>query len=89
MELLGGTVPTNLHASRGGQPDRGRELNAIKLEIFKVEEMIKLHSSQRKDAEVRTVPPDFGLRRSTRRRRTSPTGGKRKELELCGENEMK
>ena len=79
---------SDLHPSNGSPPDRGRELNTIKLEILKIEELIRLQSSKRKDAEVRTVPPDFGLGKSTRRRGTLPRRGKMKELKLCGENEM-
>ena len=76
----------DLHPSNGSPPDRERELNAIKLEILKIEEQIRLQSS--KETEVRTVPPDLGLKKSTRKQGTVPRRRKWKELKLCGENEI-
>ena len=86
MALLGGTVPPDLHPSNGSPPDRERELNEIKLDILKIEEQIRLQSS--KEADVRTVPPDLGLKKSTRKQGTVPGRRKWKELKLCGKNEI-
>ena len=61
-------------------------MNAMKLEILKIEEQIRLLTS--KGAEVRTVPPDLGLKTSTRRKGRVPGRRKWKELTLCGQNEV-
>jgi hypothetical protein len=77
MELLGETVPP---IPKDGPPDRKKEINNIKLEITKIEEMIRLHSEQRKEkgkgTEVGTVPPYFGLKRSTKRKGKSSAGNR-------------
>ena len=85
---MGETVPP---IPQDGPPDRENEIDTIKLEISKIEEMLKLHSAQRKEkgkgTEVRTVPPYFGLKISSKRKGKTSAGRKRKEIELCGENE--
>ena len=86
-ELLGETVPPS---TLSGPHDRTEEMEGIKLEIENVKERIRQHSERRKKTvegtKVETVPPDFRIKKSTRRKETG-WKVKRKEIALVGENE--